>query len=253
MFNFKEIDTIYLYDGTFNGLLTIVFDCYVEKVVPKNVYIKDSFTPSFIDSYEYKETDLEKALRIFDGISSSISYDCLFINYHAFLSEVKNKEINILKYLLYGFKVGPKIDTMLSLDPILFVQKVKKAVWYETQRLKGFVRFRQVADEFFYSEIEPDNDILELLGEHFRKRFPNQNLIINDNKRKIVFLYNKKEATIVDSKNISIPKISEQEQDYQNLWTGFCKSIAIQERKNSRLQKQYMPKRYWKYMFETEN
>ena len=59
-----------------------------------------------------------------------------------------------------------------------------------------------------------------------------------------------KEYQIVDSSTLSIPSISETEKKYQELWTVFFKTIAIKERKNSRLQMQYMPKKYWKDLIE---
>ena len=252
MFNFNEINKTYLYDGTFEGLLTIVFNCYVNNVIPINVLNQNTYVPSLVDTYEYIQTDIEKASRILNGITNNISDECLYKNYTAFLSEVENKEINILKYILFGFKVGAEIDQMLSIDSVLFVEKTKRAVWLEGQRLKGFVRFSQIADNLFYSRITPDNSILQILGEHFARRFPNQNFILHDAKRKIAFIYNTKQFSIIDASTVNIPEISEDEQNYKNLWKAFVKAVAIKERRNPRLQKQFMPRRYWKHMFETE-
>ena len=33
MFNWNVVEKTYVYDGTFEGLLTIVFDCYIKKVI----------------------------------------------------------------------------------------------------------------------------------------------------------------------------------------------------------------------------
>jgi len=253
MFDFKEINKTYTYDGTFEGLLTIVFNCYVENIIPFNIINQNNYTPSIFETYEHIETDLEKSSRILNGISKSISKECLYKNYTAFLSVANNKETNILKYLLYGFKIGPEIDNMLSIDSVLIIEKIRKTIWFEAQRLKGFVRFTKIADELYYSVIEPDNNILEILGEHFIRRFPNQNFVLHDKKRNIAFLYDTKKFSIVNADYINIPNISLEEQHYKDLWKAFVKAVAITERKNSRLQKQFMPKRYWKNMFETEH
>ena len=37
MSNWKLINTTYLYDGTFDGLLTIVFDSYSNKTLPQKI------------------------------------------------------------------------------------------------------------------------------------------------------------------------------------------------------------------------
>ena len=43
MSNWKLINKTYLYDGTFYGLLTIVFDSYIHKTLPQKIYNKDTY------------------------------------------------------------------------------------------------------------------------------------------------------------------------------------------------------------------
>ncbi len=40
------------------------------------------------------------------------------------------------------------------------------------------------------------------------------------------------------------------EQNIQNLWKQFFDSIAIKDKIKPRLQRQFLPKRYWKYLIE---
>ena len=44
--------------------------------------------------------------------------------------------------------------------------------------------------------------------------------------------------------------VAECEAEYQHLWQVFFKEIAIKERKNLKLQQNFMPKRFWKYHTE---
>lgn len=118
--------------------------------------------------------------------------------------------------------------------------------------LNGLLRFIEIGDNLFYASIHPDNNIIENLGHHFIRRLPTQNFIIHDKNRNIAFLYNTKEYKIVDSTLLTVPNISENEKKYQELWTAFFKTIAIKERTNSRLQMQYMPKKYWKDLVELD-
>ena len=250
MFNWNVIDKTYVYDGSFEGLLSIVFDCYIKKVIPIRIVSKDMLEPNFLEQIEEKITDHEKAKRIFDGIVKNISYETLYNSYYAFLSDDKEKEINILKYLLNGFAIGPKINTMLSVDFVFKVYSMRKRMLFESHRLKGLLRFIEIRDNLFYASIHPDNNVVENLGHHFIKRLPTQHFIIHDKNRNIAFIYNTKEYQIIDSSNLSIPTISKNEKKYQELWTIFFKTIAIKERKNSRLQMQYMPKKYWQDLIE---
>ena len=43
-----------------------------------------------------------------------------------------------------------------------------------------------------------------------------------------------------------IQNYSDSELEYQKLWCGFFDSIAIEARKNPKLQSQNIPKRFWK-------
>ena len=74
MFNWKFVDKIYLYDGTFEGLLTIVFDCYFSKELPFKIIPEAEYIFNILDSTKNIQTDFAKADRIFQGIYKNICY-----------------------------------------------------------------------------------------------------------------------------------------------------------------------------------
>lgn len=250
MSNWKLINKTLLYDGTLNGFLTIVFDCYAHKTLPQKIFSEVDYTPNFLENILYIKTDFEKSRRIFNGIETIIGYSALYNTYYAFLSGTPEKEINILKYICDGFDIGPKINNMLTISYVFKVMNMKKRSFGECHRLKGLLRFQEIGDNLYYSSIHPDNNIIEPLGHHFINRLPNQNFIIHDKIRNICLLYNGKEYKIIDSTNIKIPEISYEEQKYQELWKLFFQTIAIKERANAKCQMQYMPKKYWKDLIE---
>lgn len=254
MFNWKLIKTIYLYDGTLNGLFTIAFDCYIFKSIPSNIIFEDNYISNFLDTAIYIKTDNEKSSRIWNGLYNNVSYDTLYNCYYAFLSCQKNKEINILKYILKAFIDGPKINTMLHIDYVLEVMKLRKNVLHESHRLKGLTRLSEINKNLFYASIHPDNNVIELLGHFFIKRFPLQNLILHDKNRNLLFLYNSQNPNnyeiISSPSNFNISNYSIEEIEFQNLWKTFFKNISIKERTNPRLQMQYMPKKYWQNLTE---
>lgn len=250
MSNWKLINKTYLYDGTFNGFLTIVFDCYTNKTLPQKIDSQADYIPNFLDKTEIIETDSQKAQRVFIGIEKNICWEALYNSYYAFLCEEKDKEMYLLKYLCNGFDIGPKINHMLTLSYVFKVINLKRRSFGECHRLKGLLRFQEVGENLCYASIHPDNYILEPLGQHFIRRLPSMNFIIHDKNRNLCFIYNTKEYRIINSQNIKIPTISEDEKRYQELWKMFFQTIAIQERKNSRCQMQYMPKKYWKDLIE---
>lgn len=250
MSNWKLINKTYLYDGTFNGLLTIVFDSYTNKTLPQKIDSQDNYISNFLDKIIIIKTNEEKSQRIFHGIEKNIGYEALYNSYYAFLSNEENKELHILKYLCNGFDIGSKINNMLTISYVFKVINMRKRALAECHKLKGLLRFQEIGENLCYASIHPDNNIIEPLGHHFIKRLPSMNFMIHDKNRDLCFIYNAKEYKIISSKNIEIPKISENEKTYQELWKMFFKTIAIKERKNPRCQMQFMPKKYWKDLIE---
>lgn len=250
MSNWKSINTIYLYDGTFDGLLSIVFSCFYQRIIPFDIVTNDYEINLFHD-YLPIRTNYKHANKVYHGILQNISSSALYFIHRAFLSNDKKKDMYILKYILLGFKLGPKVDHLLTDVNVSTVQNLSKKVLGESHRLLGLVRFIDLGNNMFYSKIHPDHNVLEIVGNHFIHRLPSQNFILHDKNRDLAFLYNTKTYTIVEAKNLNV-KISQEEKYYQNLWKTFYHSIAITERTNLRLQMQYMPKKYWQDLIEKQ-
>lgn len=251
MYKWSNINLIYLYDGTFEGFLSTVSHILETKQIPFNIESESITVHSIISDTFPIQTDFSKSSKIFDRLFNISEYVLYYIN-NVFLSHHQDKEVLLLKYIIYSFKYGSNINTMLTIPEVLRVQKISKAFMLEVQKLKGFLRFSEIMPNMFIAEIEPDNNIIEFLCAHFKKRLPTQNWIIYDKKRRLAGIYNMKKYIIVSSNNLIIPEISDKEKEFQDLWKMFFKNIAIKERTNPKLQKQYMPKRYWKYILETE-
>ena len=250
MSNWKLINRTFLYDGSLDGFLTIVFNCYSSKILPQKIYVEKDYVSNFLDKIVVIKTDFEKSKRVFQGIEKIIGYDAFYNFYYAFLSNEKEKEMYLLKYLCDGFDLGPKINDRIAISYVFKVINMRKRTLIECHRLKGLLRFQEVDDNLFYASVHPDNAILEPLGQHFMRRFSSQNFVIHDKIRELCFLYSDKNYQIIDSTNMMIPSISAEEQKYQELWKLFFHTISIPERKNPRCQMQFMPKKYWKDLVE---
>lgn len=257
MMHFQTLENqVYLYDGSFYGLLTIVFDCYVSKTIPHSIIPQENYLPNLLEKSCYIKTNEEKASRIWHGAYQSISYTALYDCYHAFLSCQTGKEMAILKYLLHGFFMEASICNALTLEYVLQVTKLRKNVFGEAHRLKGLVRLAEVDNNLWYSSIHPDNNVIEQVGHFLMDRFPTQNIILHDKNRNLAFLYHaqkKKQYEIIDvPTNFQVTHFSKEEEQFQKLWKTFFNTIAIKERKNERLQMQFMPKKYWKDLVEID-
>ena len=127
-------------------------------------------------------------------------------------------------------------------------QKVKK----ETHLFLGILRFKKLKNGIYYSKIEPDNNITMLIADHFAKRMADQPWIIHDAKRNIFALYNTKQVVFAMEQEINISSDICDDRKFETLWKNYFHAIAIESRKNLRLQKSFMPRRYWKNMPEKQ-
>ena len=124
---------------------------------------------------------------------------------------------------------------------------------YEVHRFKGFIRFSETGDGFYYAHFEPDNDITEYLVPHFLRRMKRP-FILHDTKRNVIALCVDGKYKIVHGGDTTYTVyLSEKETNFQNLWKSYYKSVNVAERKNTRQMKNYMPVRYWKNLTEKQD
>ncbi|MDZ5001625.1 DUF4130 domain-containing protein, partial [Clostridium perfringens] len=110
-----------------------------------------------------------------------------------------------------------------------------------------------INNNFLYSSIEPDNNILEIISPHFQRRFSDEYWIIHDIKREIASIYNKISWEIKEMDNEIYNTLKNYNDGFQDLWKGYFKSTTIKERINPKLQKRQMPKRYWANLSEIDS
>ena len=250
MFNWTNINKILIYDGTLEGLFTCVFDMFKNKTLPLNIITKDNpHSLSLIDEFIEVPTDYNKSYRVFSSLNNNLP-SAMYYVYNGFLCANEAKEMHILKYMIYAYKYGENVDNMHELKDVFAIHALAKKTTLEAHRFMGFVRFSEIGENLFYSKIEPDNNIMEALCRHFKNRLPSQNWIIHDSKRNIAGVYNTNEYEILENSQIKIPKTSQKEKEYQDLWKLFFNTVAIESRKNERQQTLFMPKRYWKNILE---
>lgn len=242
----KMVD--YLYDGSFEGLLTCIYLHYYEEKA-SGIFLKSRYQTNLLNPYKEINTDLSLADKVYLAIEEKISTYALKNIYYLYLSDYEQKEMLILNYLKTGFKIGKYINCYHADPTVHNVHFYSKKVSIECHRFYGLIRFSDTG-MFLYSEIEPDNDILILLGDHFSDRFKNERFIIHDKKRSKALISSDGEWYISDFDSKKEITLSEEEHYYQDLWKTYFKHIGIDGRKNARLQAQFMPRRYWKNLTE---
>lgn len=245
---------VFLHEPTFEGLLSAVYDAYYSSTKPDFICSKIVYEQNLIDEVITIKSDPIKFEKVYNAIINKISNNALNKIYYVFLSETKESSNLIYNYLQMGFKLGKDVELHINNDIVLNMDKMSNKVSYEGHRLTGFIRFKEI-NNILYASINPDYNILPIIGEHFKERLSNENFIIHDIKRDIALIYNKKDYYLTNlsktQKNILMN--SDDKGEYENLWKQYFKSVNIEERENPRLQKRMMPTRYWNNIIEVNN
>ncbi|WP_442589837.1 TIGR03915 family putative DNA repair protein [Pedobacter sp. AW31-3R] len=251
---------IYVFDGSFEGLLCAVFEWFERKpgqVILKttDTYQPDAFSPSLVIHSEER-----KSARVWAGLQKRLAAAWIRILYCSYLSEQEEVYTSLFEFCCYLFSNPPGAEKNYGNTHVLNLSQAARKVEREKHRMKAFIRFQHTADGIFYCGIDPDFNVLPLIITHFKNRYADQQWIIYDIKRHYGLYYDleKVENIEIDFKVqkqaiiTSSAVLSTKEELYAVLWKDYFKSTNIPSRKNTRLHTQHVPKRYWKYLTEKQ-
>ena len=101
---------VWTYDKTFDGFLTLVFDCYDRKIFPDKILGSyDDQASLFPENYEVV-SDEKRAKRVWNGLHKRISENSCRMLFYVFLSEMPDIEIAILHYIRKVFESPVNIE-----------------------------------------------------------------------------------------------------------------------------------------------
>ena len=244
----------YIYDGTFDCFMTSIFKVYENKTTDFLICSAENYLEELFESKEYIEAEYDKSDRVIDKIISCMGKPAFITILKVFYSDARNSEMVIYDYIEFGLKVGKRVSSLIVEKKVKKADDISKRVAKEIHLYMGILRFSEVEKNYFYAPFEPDNNIVDFLVPHFTKRLGTFNWIMHDKKRDIAVIFDSKskesKQIVIDSDKFDLLMEKFKNDDYTKLWKGYFNSIAIANRKNPGLQKQFMPRRYWDYLTE---
>ena len=249
---------ILVYDKSFDGFLTAIFNVYEYKFKNTVIYPEGNVRSSLFGTHHIVNTDKEKSERVWSKLDMKLSKISMTQLYKTFLSEIPGIENNLLRYIQYVIASKYNVENDYSHPDVLMMKQTAKKVDREKHRMEAFVRFALTKDQLYYSIIQPDYNVLPLISNHFEKRYADQRWLIYDCIRKYGLYYDLEKVeevsmnfeTDLNNKESLKAIYDENEELYQTLWQQYFTSVNIKARKNMKLHIQHMPKRYWRYLVE---
>ena len=256
--------TVYVFDGTMDGLLTAVFDAFALKEQPEQLLAEGDALPLFCDHTYHVTSDEEKARRVWAGLEKKLTREALRLISVSWLSELPELSTPLFHYIYKVFQQGD-ISRNFADPDVLSVTNIARKVLHEQLRMKQFIRFQKAKDGTYLAVVSPDHNVLPIITDHFSDRFNDQPWLIYDAHRHYGFYYDGHAAPIritfenefavpfsLENGKLNEDILSSDDQLLQDLWRAYFKAICIKERMNPRKQLKDMPRRYWKYMTEKQ-
>ena len=251
----------YTYDGTFEGLLTVLFTVYAWRAAPNSIQPEATAQVGLFAQPAHRDTDEAQATRVWDGLLRTMDAAARVRLYHVFLSEDADREMLIFRYVDLALRTARDISENYAAADVRRVQRLAQQMFREKHRMEAFVRFEKTSDELFHATIEPDFDVLPLIAAHFTKRYANQRWLIYDKRRHYGLYYDLTRTDVVQfeatgsgakSTDLAATVLDEREPLFKLLWQAYFDHVNIPERKNLKLHRRHMPLRYWKYLSEKQ-
>ncbi len=234
----------YVYDSTFEGIFTSAYYALKNKETPK-IYSKLNYEPCFLLEHIEIETNLEIYKKVKNALIKISAKTFTYLEV-AFKSNSDKRHEVIFNCIIKTILV--KKDLLLNFSDFHFfnLNKIVDAVRLEAHRFLGFIRFSKSQNGVFYACFEPDNDIIDLILPHFKKRFYAIPFILHDVKNGKLYATFKGKT----ERHFNLYKKAKISDDYAKLFKTYYDTVFIKERKNERQMLNYMPRRYHKNMPE---
>jgi len=223
-----------------------------------------------VPSFQYELNDIDFLVYYFSGgfnasllvgkardlfVLSANAFDAVI---HAWLSELPvEKEMISFGRRVLAAAEGAVVSEKKSLaekaasdrgdSDTIAVHNAAYKVWREIERLKGLLRFFP-QDDVYTARCAPDHFILPTLAQYFSARFGEFSWAVIDEKRAL-------RLSRLPPENVKLARETEYApaaggDEWEDLWRHYHNTINNESRNNPNLQRQFMPKRYWKYLPE---
>lgn len=151
--------TIFIFDNTFEGLLTSVFEAYSRRTFPDALLPEGEPLPLFHDEAFMVITEEKKAKRVWRGLQKKLSSGALSCLAQCWLAEEAETPILLFRYMRKAIDAPRSIETNFADPDVLEFSRMWKRVDWERLRMLQFIRFQKAADGTFFAAVEPEKTL----------------------------------------------------------------------------------------------
>ncbi|MDR3052029.1 MAG: TIGR03915 family putative DNA repair protein, partial [Oscillospiraceae bacterium] len=236
-----QSDLCYFYDGSLDGLLCCVFAAFRDRALPGRMALLCGAQLSFAERAQQIPTDPAIAERVQQGILSRIGPEALARVQLAARCPAADAPRTVLRYLALGFETGPRVDQRLTEPVVARMDAMLRLLNREAMHWQQFLRFAQLANGVFHADFAPEHDLLTLLIPYFADRFGAQPFLLHDSGRRVAAAWDGVRWRVGSTSGVRMPANHADEAAWQALWRTFYDAVAIRQRLNPKLRRNFMP------------
>ncbi len=249
--------TVYRCEDTLESIFTAIYLAYEEKRNHMDTCISLTGDPVLFAEDVYVIPDQEKMIKVMRSLYRIFGEGDYMSLCMALASEDEGKAQAVYRTVVDGLSArrgaGHLFDNLAN-DDVHRAFALARVVGRETGHLREFLRFQELENGVLYAKIDPRNNVTAFLMPHFSDRLPRENFMIHDEHRGIFAIHPAGKQWYLfyqgeQETGFSL-RLSAKEQAYQELFQYFCHKIAIEERRNLKLQQNMLPLRFRKNMTE---
>ncbi len=247
---------VFVTDGTFDGLLTAIFESYKDERPPSAIEPAARSQPGLFDARVSIATDPHKAHRVWRGLKTHLGAKGRRSVLDAFLSGRPGVETLIAQYVRDAVQAAGAGSQTADIGAQIEIGRLSQKVRREAHRLKGFVRFQQTADGRYLALTAPRYDVLPLVRRHFEARYADQEWIIYDTRRDYGLHFDGRRTRRLQVAAAELQTrtglAGDNEKHCQRLWQRYFAAVNIPQRDNPKLHLGRLPRRFWRYLTEKQ-
>lgn len=243
---------IYTCEDRLTDIMTCIYDAWSEalKIGHNQIQLRKEpvFQQTMFDEYIHIDGDSSKAEKVIRSIRRSISEEAYLNIYYATLCADEDALQAIYNFLRVGFAVGNTVLAQYTNPHVMRLLEIRRKVSNEAHHFREFARFQSLNSKVYVSHLEPKNDVIMLVGNHFADRMPSEHWMIIDDNRKTACVHVKNGENylryLTDKEFETLRQTESYEDEYTDMWKTFFHAISIEQRKNYVCQRNLFP--LWK-------
>lgn len=251
-------------EDSLEGIFTAIYDAYALREGHDRLHVQVGETDNYrlFATYLHSQPDFGKTEKVVRTLQSRLGEHVYGSICRAAASDGADKGDAVYHTVVDGITDGHGERTMENLrNPYVartfaLARRTANEVHHELE----FIRFQELKQGILYARIGPENNVMPFVMPHFADRLAPEDFMIHDENRGLFGVHPARgEWYLVSGVEQEAEEMqeavqySDKEQQYQELFSLFHKTIAIKERGNKRLQQQMLPLRFREYMTEFQH